>query len=120
MAMRLNATSSLVSRRGGRVALGAIASLVSLGVRLRRSRGEERQQLVGFLPAVTVSPVFGGLPAAVVAVYIATVTLTGQFVAELADWHVALPATAVVAVVVLPLRRPDADLGEPAHARRPR
>jgi signal transduction histidine kinase len=140
------------------VGAGALASFVSLGVRVRRSHGEERQQLWWFLWAMAVSLaaivaaflvtvpdrppvvrdlllgvavvtvpvatgvailryrlydiqllvnrtlVYGGLTAVVFSIYVTTVTLTGRLVQDVTDWQIALPATAVVAVIVLPLR----------------
>lgn len=140
------------------VAAAAFFSLVSLGVRVRRSRGEERQQLWWFMWAMAVSIaavlaaflvtipdrsplvrdvllglavltvplatgiaitryrlydidllvnrtlVYGGLTAVVLSVYVTTVTVTGRLVQDLTDWQTALPATGMVALVMLPLR----------------
>jgi len=140
------------------VAVGALAALVSLAVRVRRSSGDERQQLWWFMWAITVSAaavaasflvgatdatsvvrdlllgiavitvplatgiailryrlyeidllvnrtlVYGALTALILGSYVALVTLTGRLVDGLTDWQAALPATAVVAVLLLPLR----------------
>ena len=140
------------------VAVGALAALVSLAVRVRRSSGDERQQLWWFMWAITVSAaailtsflvnatdapplvrdlllgiavitvplatgisilryrlyeidllvnrtlVYGALTAVTLGTYVALVTLTGRLLDGLTDWQAALPATAVVALLLLPLR----------------
>ncbi len=140
------------------VSVAAVGAFASLGMRLRRSTGDERQQLLWFFWAIAVSLaavgasflvtasdrptvvrdlllglaaltvpvatgvailryrlydidflvnrtlVYGGLSAIVLTIYVAIVTLTGNLVQDWDDWQAALPATAVVALLLLPLR----------------